>query len=346
MMLTSLNSTSVDQGRSVAKMPKTSIDSNHSFRSGRRPRIKSMKRAVGRFREKLACVALLWPALSGAQEMEPRTYSAAPVGTNFVVVNYSRSSGDVSFDPSLPITNVQAKINSYAIGYSHSFGIAGHTASVAISVPYASANVTGDVEGMPERAYRSGLGDVRFRFAVNLLGDPAMTPQEFAQRSPTTIFGASVSVVAPTGQYVPSRLINVGANRWSVKPEVGLSQPIGDWFVEGAAGVWFFTDNSDFFHGRRRSQDPMPVFQLHGGYNWRPGLWLAADVTYFTGGRTSVNGVQDKDLQRSVRYGVTLSVPLAEKWSAKLAWSQGLITRVGGNFQTVSVALQYRWFNR
>lgn len=92
---------------------------------------------------------------------------------------------------------------------------------------------------------------MRFRLAVNLLGDPALTAEEFARRSPTTIVGASVSVVAPTGQYVPSRLINVGANRWSFKPELGLSQPIGDWFVEGAAGVWLFTDNGDFFGGRR-----------------------------------------------------------------------------------------------
>lgn len=128
-------------------------------------------------------------------------------------------------------------------------------------------------------------------------------------------------------------------------PELGVSQPIGNWFVEGAAGVWLYTENRDFFGGRRRSQEPMPVFQWHGGYTWRPGLWIAADMTYFTGGRTSVNGVQDQDLQRSVRYGVTLSVPLSAQWSAKLAWSHGLITRVGGNFQTVSVALQYRWFN-
>jgi hypothetical protein len=118
------------------------------------------------------------------------------------------------------------------------------------------------------------------------------------------------------------------------------------WFVEGAAGVWLFTDNTDFFGGRRRSQDPLPVLQWHGGYNWRPGLWIAADVTYFTGGQTSVNGVEDQDLQRNVRYGVTLSFPLSAQWSGKLAWSRGLTTSIGGNFQTVTVALQYRWFNR
>lgn len=280
-----------------------------------------------------------------AQEMEPRAYSAVPVGTNFVVLDYARSSGDVSFDPSLPITNVQAHINVLTLGYSHSFGIAGRTATVALSVPYANANVTGDVEGSADHQYRSGVGDMRFRLAMNLIGDPALSPEEFVRRTPSTVIGLSLSVVTPTGQYVPSRLINIGANRWSFKPEVGLSEPIGNWFMDAAAGVWLFTDNDDFFGGHRRSQNPMPSFQWHGGYSWRPGLWLAADVTYFTGGRTSVNGVEDQDYQISARYGMTLSVPLAAKWSAKLAWSRGLETRVGGNFQTISVALQYRWFN-
>jgi hypothetical protein len=308
--------------------------------------IRSWTQTVRSFRHASAGAVVIWSTLVAAQEMEPRSYSAVPIGTNFIVMDYSRSSGDILFDPSLPVTDLQAKINTYSLGLSHSFGVLGHVASIAIAVPYANANLTGNVEGAPGHAYRSGLGDMRFRLAVNLLGGPALTPEEFARRSPSTILGASVSVVAPTGQYVASRLINVGSNRWSFKPEVGLSQPIGNWFVEGAAGVWLFTDNTDFFGGRRRSQDPLPTFQWHGGYNWRPGLWLAADVTYFTGGQTSVNGVQDKDLQRNVRYGLTLSFPLSAQWSGKLAWSRGLTTSIGGNFQTISVALQYHWFNR
>jgi hypothetical protein len=308
--------------------------------------IRSWTQTVRSFRHASAGAVVIWSTLVAAQEMEPRSYSAVPIGTNFIVMDYSRSSGDILFDPSLPVTDLQAKINTYSLGLSHSFGVLGHVASIAIAVPYANANLTGNVEGAPGHAYRSGLGDMRFRLAVNLLGGPALTPEEFARRSPSTILGASVSVVAPTGQYVASRLINVGSNRWSFKPEVGLSQPIGNWFVEGAAGVWLFTDNTDFFGGRRRSQDPLPTFQWHGGYNWRPGLWLAADVTYFTGGQTSVNGVQDKDVQRNVRYGLTLSFPLSAQWSGKLAWSRGLTTSIGGNFQTISVALQYHWFNR
>jgi hypothetical protein len=286
-----------------------------------------------------------WSSLVTAQEMEPRSYSAVPVGTNFVVATYARSSGDILFDPSLPVTDLHAGINTYSLGYSHSFGLFNHVASIAFLAPYANANVTGNVEGAPGHVYRSGTGDVRFRFAMNVIGGPALDPAEFSQRSPGSILGASLSVIAPSGQYLPSRLINVGANRWSFKPEIGVSHPFNKWFVEGAAGIWFFTDNPDYYGHRNRSQDPLPVFQWHVGYNWRPGLWLAADATYFVGGETRVNGLPDHDLQRNVRYGLTLSFPISAQWSGKLAWSRGLTTTIGGDFQTITVALQYRWFN-
>jgi len=323
-----------------------SIDSRCEVRTGRPADCDLRTRKIRRLKSRGAGIALCWSALASAQEMEPRSYSAVPVGTNFVVAGYARSAGDVSLDPSLPITDLQARINTYSLGYSHSFDFAGHVASVAVSLPYANASLTGNVAGVAGEAWRSGLGDVRFRIATNLLGGAALTPEEFARRSPGTILGVSLSVVAPTGQYQPARIVNVGSNRWSLKPELGLSVPVGNWFVEGAAGVWVFTDNTDFFGGKRRSQAPLAVLQWHGGYTWQPGLWVAADVTYLAGGRTSVDGVLSADLQSSTRYGVTLSVPLARQWSTKLAWSRGLTTRIGGNFQTVAIALQYRWFNR
>lgn len=100
-----------------------------------------------------------------------------------------------------------------------------------------------------------------------------------------------------------------------------------------------------FFGGNTHSQDPLPVYQLHAGYTFRPGLWIAADATYYIGGETTVNGIPRQDMQENSRYGVTMSIPLSARWSAKLAWATGLTTRVGGNFQTTSLALQYRWFD-
>jgi len=61
----------------------------------------------------------------------------------------------------------------------------------------------------------------------------------------------------------------------------------GRWFVEAYAGAWVFTANGDFFRGHVLSQAPLWAFQAHASYNFRPGLWLAADATYYTGGETA-----------------------------------------------------------
>jgi hypothetical protein len=213
-------------------------------------------------------------------------------------------------------------------------------------VPYAREDVSGDVFDAPREVYRAGIGDTRLRLAINLFGNPALTPREFAQREPGLAVGSSVTVIAPTGQYVSTRLINVGSNRWAVKPELGFSYPWRDWFLEGSAGAWLYGDNPDFLGGKRRSQEPLYVAQLHGGYNFRPGLWIAVNGGYYHGGKTTVDGDRNDDAQRHSRYGATLSVPFGGGWSGKIAWSKGFATQAGGDYTVISLALQYRWFDR
>lgn len=280
-----------------------------------------------------------------AQELEPRAYSPAPVGVNFLIGSYSRSDGEVLVDPSVPVTNVSAKVQVSAIGYARTFGLLGRTSSASLVLPHAVANVSGDVGEQRASTDRSGIGDARFRFVINLIGGPALTPKEFALRERGTALGMSLNVVAPTGEYNPAQLINIGTNRWAFKPDIGVTREFGPWFVEGSAGVWLFTDNTNFFGGNTKQQDPLYTYQLHGGYTFRPGLWLSADATYYTGGRTSVNGVYNDDEQANSRYGVTLSLPVNREWSAKLSWSNGLAVRVAGDFTIWSIALQYRWFD-
>jgi hypothetical protein len=282
---------------------------------------------------------------ANAQDLEPRAYSPSPIGTNFLIAGFTNTSGTVSLDPSLPVTGVKSEIDIYNLGYEHTFDFLGRSASAAILVPYLNGEVKGQLETQNERVTRSGQGDVRIRLAMNLLGGPALTPAEFMRRPPNTTLGVSLIVIAPTGQYDPKHLVNISSHRWAFKPEIGLSQPLGNWFAEAYVGAWIFTDNDDYFQGHVFSQDPFYTFQVHGGYNFRPGLWLAADATYYTGGRTSTDGVSAHNYQVNSRYGLTLSVPLAESFSVKLTWSKLLTGHIGANFQTVGVTLQYRWFD-
>jgi hypothetical protein len=293
-----------------------------------------------------AAALLVVCAVPCAQELEPRAYSPSPVGTNFAVFGYTRLDGEVLTDPALPIKNVQAAIDLYLLGYARTFELAGRTASLGAVLPYARGEVSGDVFDAPREVYRAGLGDVRLRFAINLYGNPALTPAEFAQRPPGMAAGASLTVIAPTGQYVGSRLVNVGTNRWAFKPELGLSYPRGNWFFESSAGAWLFTDNDSFFGGKRRQQEPLYLAQAHVGYNFVPGLWLAFNAAYATGGQTTVDGVENQDKQDNSRYGMTLSVPFSRGWSGKIAWSRGFTVRAGGDYDVITLALQYRWFDR
>ncbi|MFM0311602.1 transporter [Paraburkholderia sp. RL17-383-BIF-A] len=290
---------------------------------------------------------LLFPVgVACAQELEPRTYSPSPVGTHFLVSSWSHLSGDVLTDSSLPISGVRAQFNLWSLAYVSTFGFLGHTASLGIALPFARGNVSGDVLDSATEVHRSGLGDMRLRFAFNLFGNPPLPPDAFAAHESATAVGTSLTIIAPTGQYVGSRLVNIGTNRWSFKPEFGVSQTLGKWFVDGSAGVWFFTSNNEFFNGAQRTQAPLMTFQLHGGYTFRPGFWLAGDLGYTSGGRTSTNDVEAEDRQANVRYGVTVSAPIARGWSTKLALSHGLVTRAGGDFTSVTLTLQYRWFDR
>ena len=51
------------------------------------------------------------------QELEPLAYSVSPVGVNIVGFGYGRSAGDLSFDPTLPIEDAEATINTTSLGY-------------------------------------------------------------------------------------------------------------------------------------------------------------------------------------------------------------------------------------
>ena len=290
-----------------------------------------------------ATVLGMTPVYGHAQELEPRAYSPAPVGTNFALLAAVYQTGQVLPDPSIPITDVEAEATSIVAAYSHSFGLFGRSASIALALPYSWLHATGNVGGSARERSVHGPADPKLRFAVGLMGSPALTPEEFARRTPEPVVGASLVVSAPFGDYDSSKLVNIGTNRWAFKPEIGLSLPLGKAFFETAGGVWLFTDNDDFFGGQVREQDPMYALQVHAGYNFRQGFWVAADATWYTGGTTTVNGVEKDDTQNNSRYGLTLAYPLTNQFSIKASWSNGLITRVGGDFNTFAMFLQYRW---
>jgi Putative MetA-pathway of phenol degradation len=292
----------------------------------------------------LAGAAILAPALpAGGQEIEPRAFSNAPVGVNFLVGGYAFTSGSLSTDPAVPVRNAQLETSSGVLAYVRAIDLWGMSAKVDAILPYTRLSGTADFAGRQIERKVDGFGDARFRLSVNFYGAPALTPQEFTAYRQDLIIGASLQVSAPTGQYDPSRVVNLGTNRWSLRPEIGASKALGRLTLELAAGATVYTENTNFLGGNRRSEDPIYGLQSHVIYNFRSGIWASADVTWFTGGRTSINGERNSDLQRNWRLGATVSVPLSERYSLRFSGSGGVAARTGNNYTLVGVALQYRW---
>jgi len=61
------------------------------------------------------------------------------------------------------------------------------------------------------------------------------------------------------------------------------------------------------------------------------------------GGETTVDGDFKANLQRNSRLGSTLSIPIAPRHSLKIAYTSGLSTRLGADFDSISVLYQYIW---
>lgn len=286
-------------------------------------------------------------ATAAGQDLEPRAYSASPVGTSFVGVAFGRSSGDISFDPTVPITNAKATLHAPALGLGQTFAFFGRQALFAAGLPYAWGTASGDVGNNQQSVYRSGLADVRSRFSVILRGNHAMNFREFAKRPRRKfIIGTSLTMISPTGQYGNTKLINIGTNRWSFKPEIGVSWPVKKLDLDLYAGAWFFTDNRSFYMGHStRSQDPLTTLQAHISYTVRRGLWVAIDSTWYGGGSVTVDNGTPSERQANSRLGATVSVPLAKGHSFKVAYSDGVSGRVGSKFSTITVGWQYVWFD-
>ena len=290
-----------------------------------------------------ASLLLVLPLTAAAQELEPGAYWPIPKGLNIVTVVNNINWGDVAFDPAAPIDEASATINTTAVAYARAFALMGRSANASVMVPIVAGHVEGLYLGEFAEVGRFGQGDPRMKLAVNLYGAPSMTPKEFASYQQGRIVGVSLTVAPPLGQYDPAKLINLGTNRWSFKPELGVSSTRGKWVIEGMAGVWLFTDNDEFVGGRTREQDPVFAYQVHLTYKFNRGMWLAADANFYTGGQTTIGGKTNLDLQKNSRAGFTFSKSLARGHAFRVSVSDGAYTTIGAAFTSVAVGYNYAW---
>jgi hypothetical protein len=299
-------------------------------------------------------------ALSGAlmsslaaQDLAPRAYVITPVNSNAVTLTYSFYTGGLDFNGAIPITDATGTYSVPVLSLYHSFNFFGHSANIVGSLPYGVGNFSGKILGTDKSIYRSGLLDLSARLSVNLVGGRALPAKDFAKWKQKLLLGASLKIVAPTGQYDPTKLVNWGINRWAFKPELGYSERWGNWVVDAYGGVWFYTTNSAYYsipEPKPQTQEPVGSFEGHLSYDFsRPKgkalrSWASLDGNFWWGGITALNGIRNlATKQTSSRIGGTFSWPLTKHQSVKVSYSDGTYIRFGGNYQNVQVAWQYSW---
>ena len=280
-----------------------------------------------------------------AQDLAPRAYVITPVRSNAVILTWSFFDGGVNFNGAVPISNATGTFSIPIFSVYHSFGFFGRSANITASLPYGVGTFQGELGQQHRQIYRSGLVDFSARLSVNLMGGPAMKPPQFAKWKQKVLLGASLRILAPTGQYDPTKIVNWGINRWAFKPEFGYSERWGNWVLDAYAGVWFYTTNPAFGPvGKPLSEDPIGSFEGHLSRDFKRGTWVSLDGNFWWGGLTSLSGIKNlKTEQTGSRIGGTGAWRFSKHQSVKASYSAGTYSRFGGNYQNVSVAWQYSW---
>jgi roadblock/LC7 domain-containing protein len=304
-----------------------------------------LKTICGVFLIAFLCLGLTLPCF--AQELEPRLWSHLPIGTNFAGGAYAHTEADISFDPVLRLENVEMDLDTWAVKYIRSFGLFEKTARIEFTQGFQEGQWTGRVDGVPSSIKRSGLSDAFLRFAINLYGTPPLKGKEYAAYRAgvevETIAGIALAVQLPTGDYMDDKLINLGTNRFTFRPQVGVVHTRGKWSMEVTGAVWIFTENDEFFNRNTLEQDPLYTVQAHIIHTFRPGIWAGASVGYGYGGESTVNGLEKNDRKGNLAWAFSFSYPIMRQLAVKVAYI-GTRTQEATGLDSDSIAVGFSTF--
>lgn len=291
-----------------------------------------------------------------AQDLEPRAYSNSPTGLTFAIGSYTYSKGTVLPDPALPIDNGKIEAHTAIFALATTLNVFGKSSKLDMIIPYSSLAGQADLtvptltptgQVVPVTVHReryvTDFGDPFFRFSMNFYGAPALTMEEFKNYKQNVIIGGSLRVGVPLGHYDEDKILNVGSNRWSFRPELGISKAFDRLTIEVAPGVTFYTNNGDYFNGHTREQAQLYSVQANVSYAIAPLCWLAVNGSYYVGARSTVDGVENNDEQEGGRVGATLALPLNRHASIKIYAQRGYNAHGDKDLDAVGLALQYRF---
>jgi len=292
----------------------------------------------------LVLAVLHIPNQACAQFNHPRAYENAPVGTNQLELGYTYEHANASLDTSLVIAGAKLNANQGIIDYTRYFDFFHRLMWVEASVPV--AGLSGAVSGTNLQYSITGAGDSSYSLAMLLKGGPALSVAQFEHYKPTTTLGVSFTISAPTGLYNPNRILNLGSNRWSFKPEIALSHPFGreqKWEFDGYANVYFYTDNTSYGGQEILRQQPLPGLEGHISYSFNDSVWASLDTRYSFRGTTFVDGIAQDNAQQNFILGSEMNISLNSRNSLVFEFAKALVHNNGPAVVGFSIKYDYTW---
>jgi hypothetical protein len=297
----------------------------------------------------LALLAFLASATTAeAQELEARRWNHLPVDTNFHGIGYGYVEGDLSFDPVLQIDDATVKLHNLGLRTIRTFDLFGLTARVDLLGAYQEGTWKGTLAGTQAQVSREGWGDPTVRFGINLYGAPAIEAKDFAEhraaQKRSTVVGVAVAVQVPLGEYFDEKLINLGTNRFIIRPQIGVVHNRGKWGFEFTGSTWVYTDNDDFFGGRKLENKPFYTVQGHIEYHFVPKFWLAGGLAFGIGAESTVSGDHKDDRRENLVYSVSVGYSITRNFGVKLGYlGTSALARTGTDFDSLIMSATFFW---
>lgn len=269
------------------------------------------------------------------QDLEPRRWSTLPLGTNVVAAGYLYTNGEISFDPVLEAEEVDMNLSTFVLSYVRPFKVFHNNFRIDIQLPYVNATWNGIVSGTPAQVKRNGIADPRVRLSYNIMGPPSNSGKEYVsyiKANPVyTTIGMSLAIRLPFGNYLEDKLLNIGSNRITFRPQIGMVHTWNKWSYEITGSAFIFGANNEFFNGNNRTQKPMLAIQSHLNYQFSSTIWSSLGLAYGGGGITSVNDNSKDDLREDILFGYSIGVKLKAQSSLKLSYLYSATQQTLGN---------------
>lgn len=260
----------------------------------------------------------------------PRSFWAAPIGTNAIALQYEHLNADLSYGGGA--IGFGLKTDTGVLTYTHYLDFFGQTASVIGSLPYVSLESELDIGGNEIELFdESGFTDPYVQFYTTLVGGKAQDMQTYVRNEPGFVLGTFAAARIPVGQYDASKPVSPGSNRWEWRLGVPMQYikglPTKQTSFEFVPLVYLFGDNDDGFNGSHVSQDPLYQFEAHLTHDLNRMFWGSLNILYAFGGETSTHGVSNDDALGYLGSGLTLGARLSPSYGANVTVGTDLKTK-------------------